>query len=186
MKKLLALCLCVVFFAGCSHGDSQVSKGIALREKLLTAKGCTFQTVVTADFGDNTYSFTMDCKADTDGNLSFTVIEPSSISGISGSIRNDGGKLTFDDKALAFSLLADGELSPVSAPWILLKTLRGGYLKAGGTEGELCRLTIDDSYEQDALQLDVWLDSGDIPVRGEIVWQGRRILSLEIDHFTIL
>jgi len=35
------------------------------------------------------------------------------ISGITGSLSQNGGKLTFDDKALAFDVMADGLVSPV-------------------------------------------------------------------------
>ena len=83
-------------------------------------------------------------------------------------------------------MLADGQLTPVAAPWVLTKTLRSGYLTSCGADGEYLRLAIDDSYEEDALHLDIWLGSEDLPVRGEVLWQGRRILSLQIKNFTFL
>lgn len=141
---------------------------------------------VTADFGENTYTFCLVCEADKQGNVKFTVAEPESISGISGSIDGSGGKLTFDAAALAFSLLADGEVSPVSAPWLFLKTLRSGYMTAAGKEADMTRITIDDSYEADALQLDIWLDTSDVPVQAEVIWQGRRVLSMQIRNFVIV
>ena len=70
----------------------------------------------------------MDCKADSSGNLTFTVVKPETISGITGTLSGDGGNLTFDDTALHFELMAENQLSPVSAPWILIKTLRNGYI----------------------------------------------------------
>ncbi len=186
MKKMLAFVMTALLLTGCGKTDSQIARGMALREKLLTGSGCGFETVITADFGTQTYTFTMACRTDGKGDLTFTVTQPETLSGISGSIGDRGGKLTFDDQALAFPLLADGEVSPVSAPWLLMKTLRGGYLKSCCIEGDLCRLTIDDSYEQDALQLDIWLDASDSPVGAEIVWQGRRILSMQVRNFTFL
>jgi hypothetical protein len=74
----------------------------------------------------------------------------------------------------------------VGAPWILLKTLRGGYLNAANMEDGMLRLTIDDSYEEDALQVDVWLNEADQPFRAEILYDGRRILTLNVNHFQIL
>lgn len=176
--------LCLL--SGCGSTKSLLHRGTELRERVLEAEGCSFTMTVHADFGDNTYSFSMACNADSQGNVTFSVTEPESISGISGVIDTAGGRLTFDDTALAFSLLADGELSPVSAPWLFLKTLRSGYLKTVSMEDELLRLTIDDSYESDAMQLDIWLDSADYPIHAETIWQGRRILSMEIEDFTIL
>ena len=53
-------------------------------------------------------------------------------------------------------------------------------------EGELLRLTIDDSYEEDSLQLDIWLDAKDQPQRTEICYDGRTILTLSVREFQIL
>lgn len=163
-----------------------MDKGLALRESLLASAGCSFEMDITADFGDSTYTFCLQCEADKQGNVKFSVLTPESINGISGVIDGTGGKLVFDDTALAFSLLADGEVSPVSAPWLFLKSIRSGYMKAAGTEGEYTRITVDDSYESDALQLDVWLDVSNVPVQAEVIWQGRRVLSMCLRNFVIV
>lgn len=186
MKQGLALLILALILVGCSRNDDCMTRGIALREKLLQSAGYSFDAEITADYGDKTYEFSMHCTVDQSGKLTFRVSEPESISGISGVISGVGGQLTFDDTVLAFDLLADGEVSPVSAPWILIKTLRGGYLSSCGIEEECLRLTIDDSYEEDALQLDIWLDSQDLPDHAEILWQGRRVLSLDVDNFTFV
>lgn len=52
-------------------------------------------------------------------------------------------------------------------------------------EEKLLHLDIDDSYEEDALHLDIWLDQTDAPVRGEINYDGRRIVTMEVSNFTI-
>ena len=127
----------------------------------------------------------MDCTGDNQGNLKFSVTEPESISGITGSASEAGGALTFDDVALHFHLMAQDALSPVSAPWIFLKTLRSGYIVSACYEEELLHLSIDDSFEDDALRLDIWLE-GDRPIRGEILHDGMRILTLTIGNFQIL
>ena len=156
---------------------------MSLRTKLL-GSGCQFEASVTADYGDKTYSFEMACRVDKAGNLQFEVLQPDTISGITGSIADSGGKLTFDDSALAFPLQADGLLSPVSGPWVLLKALRGGYVRHCGMEEGLLRVRVDDSYDEDALTLDIWLDGG-VPVRGDIYEENRRILVIEVKSFTI-
>ena len=87
---------------------------------------------------------------------------------------------------LAFDILADELVSPVSGPGVLMETLRGGYLTSCSTEGDLLRVSIDDSYENNALHLEVWLDSNDIPQQCEIYWQGRRLLSIDVKNFAFL
>ncbi|MBQ7817279.1 MAG: hypothetical protein IJ388_00585 [Oscillospiraceae bacterium] len=184
--KRIAILLCVVLLlTGCSGKNQEMDRAMNLRSKLL-AKAVSFDAQITADYGDKTYSFTMNCKADIQGNLTFTVIEPEIISGISGTVSATGGKLKFDDVALAFDLMADGQFSPVSGPWLLMKTLRSGYLTSCCKEGENFRISIDDSYDDDALHLDIWLDGEDVPIRGEIIWQGRRLLTIGVKNFTFL
>lgn len=156
-----------------------------LRASLLGCLECGFDVSVTADYGDTFQTFRMSCTADSQGNLSFSVSEPESIEGVSGTIRDGDGFLTFDDVALEFPLLADRQISPVSAPWILLKTLRSGYLTACCLEEEKLHLTIDDSYEDDALKLDIWLDEERSPVFGEIYYEGRKIVTLDVENFYI-
>lgn len=185
MKKTAALMLALFLLSGCSNAKKQIDRALGLRTRLLQGEGCSFTAGITADYGDQLYSFTLECRGDSLGNLAFTVTEPESIAGITGSITQEGGRLTFDDTALEFPLMADDQLTPVSAPWLLLKTLRGGYLTGAGQEGELLRLAVDDSYEEDALHLDIWLNESDMPVRADILYDGRRILSLTIVDFQI-
>jgi len=184
LRKGLCLMMVLMMLSGCSGKDEELDRAIALRMKLLSAD-CSFDVKITADYGDKISQFSVTCQGDTYGNLAFTVTNPETIAGITGIIDHEGGKLTFDEVALAFPLLAEEQISPVSSPWIFLKTLRGGYLTAAGTEEELLRLTINDSYEEDALQLDIWLDSTDCPVRAEILYDGCRIVTLEIENFRI-
>jgi hypothetical protein len=161
-----------------------MDKALAMRQRLQGA-ACTFDCTVTADYGEKIHVFSMRCAADLSGDMTFEVVSPESISGITGVVSNDKGKLTFDDKALAFELLADGQFSPVSAPWILIRTLRGGYLTSCTETDYGMLLCIDDSYDSDPLRLDVRMDKDGNPISAEILWQGRRILSMEIENFQL-
>lgn len=152
-----------------------------VRSKFLSTD-CSFRVTVSADYGEMIYTFVMDCRGSKEGDVSFTVVAPDTISGITGTLTGEGGFLTFDQEALAFELLADGQIGPVSAPWVLLNTLRSGYLRYT-EETELgLRLTIDDSFREEPLQVEVWLE-GEILTGAEICWQGRRILTLRIEAF---
>lgn len=182
MKRIFAVLCLLLLLSGCAGQQDEMDRALALRSKL-QAQNTQFDAVITADYGDKTYTFSAQCQVDSGGDLTFTVSAPQTISGITGTMTASGGKLTFDGKALSFPLLADGQITPVSAPWVLMKTLRSGYLTSCGREGELIRVAIDDSYADDALHLDVWLDQNDLPMRGEILWKGRRILSIEVKNF---
>lgn len=183
IKVFAAVFALLILFTGCGRSDDDLSRAMALREQILQSNGCSFEAVITADYGDKLYTFTMDCETDSAGNLSFTVLEPQTIAGITGGISRDGGKLTFDDKVLAFETMADGLITPVSAPWVFMHTLRSGYLSACGMDGENLKILLDDSYKEEALRLDVWVDSQDRPFRTEILWKGSRVLSLDVKNF---
>lgn len=185
MKRIGVLLCFLSLLSGCSDTPAEIERGMALRSKLLQASSVCFDADITADYGEKAYTFSMHCEGNQVGDLSFTVTLPETISGITGDISEEGGRLTFDNAVLQFELLADDQLSPVSAPWILIKTLRSGYLTSAGTEEGSIRLTIDDSYEEDALKLDIWLDATDLPTRAEILYDGKRILSLDVKNFVI-
>lgn len=185
MKKGLALVLAVLLLAGCSAASNDLDRAMQLRTALQSGS-CSFEAIITADYGDKIYTFQMSCTADPGGMISFRVTEPSSIADICGHISSNGGALTFEDTLLEFPLLADGQISPISAPWLLIRTLQGGYLTGAGMEGELLRLQIDDSFEENDLSLTVWLDENDLPVAADILYAGRRILSVTVKNFTLL
>lgn len=178
--------LVILFLTGCSGIPDEMKTGLELRSQILQAAGCSFTAKITADYGDKIHMFTMDCQADSNGDTTFTVVEPDTISGITGKLSGSGGKLTFDDTALCFELIAEEQLSPVSAPWILINTLRSGCMVSACKEENGFRLSIDDSYEEDPLRLDIWLNSEHNPEQADILYDGRRILSVSVMNFELL
>lgn len=186
MKRAGVLVLVMFLLTGCGGKNTEMERGLALRTKILQAQSCSFDVDIVADYGNKLHSFSVSCKGDNQGDLSFTVMKPDTISGITGTVTESGGKLTFDDVALQFDTMADDQISPVTAPWIFLKTLRSGCITSVGMEDSLLRLSIDDSYEDDALHLDIWLDENDIPSRAEILYDGKRILSMDVKNFQTL
>ena len=188
MRKFIILLIFPVLMLlfGCVKNSGEIGGAIAMRQKLLSANGCAFKATVNADYGDKIFSFTMQCEADKVGDVTFSVVAPDEIAGISGKITEIGGHLTFDDKALAFAPIADGQVTPVTAPWLLVKTLRSGYISSCGKDGDHIYMQIDDSYAQQALHLDIWTDKSFEPIRGEILWMGKRILTILVEDFEIM
>lgn len=165
--------------------SNQMERGITLRTALLGSSLCSFDMDITADYGDKLHVFSMSCQADGNGTVRFTVTAPESISGITGSVDGEKGTLRFGDTALYIPLLADNQVTPVCAPWLLIKTLRTGFITSAGAEQNMTRLSIDDRYEDDALHLDIWLEEGGSPVRAEVLYRERRILSMDVKNFTL-
>lgn len=186
MKVAVAGLLIIVLLNGCTSKDKLIDRSMNLRKQILEAESCSFQVGITADYYNQSYTFQMDCVSDSSGNLIFAVTGPDSINGITGTLSHEGGALTFDDKILAFPLLTQLQLSPVSGPWIFLNTLKSGYITGCSSEKDGYTIYIDDSFADNPLHLQVNTNSKMIPYRAEIIWQDRRIISLDIHNFTIV
>ena len=185
MKRYLGIILIFLMLCGCGHENNAMDVAINLRDSLLKNNTCTFDAQITADFGEMFYTFQMHCKSDGQ-HLLFEVVEPETISGVSGSVARDGGKITFDNQALLFDTIADGRITPVSAPWLLIKTLTGGYIRGAGKTDDGYLIQFDDSYREDTLKINLELNMQELPVFAEIIWQGRRVASIKVDNFVIL
>lgn len=180
MKKLLLPLILVLLFTGCGQGNTP--RGMSLRQRMNDSNGCAFTAEVRAYIGKEEYVFSMDCECGNSDAVTFTVTAPESLSGITGELSSGSGSLTFDGQALAFPMLAQGTMSPISSVWVLLHALRGGYLTDEGKEG----LTIDETYQSVPLRLSVTLDNEDMPTFTEIFQDGERILSLALTNFRFL
>ncbi len=186
MKRICALVAFVLLLSGCKGVNNRSDRAAAMRSKLLGSSGYTFETEITADYSDKLYTFRMACSVDSAGTLMFTVAEPETIKGVTGIISQTEGKLTFDGQALMFERIADGQITPVSAPWFMVHALRGGYINGCAEEDDGIQLYIDDSYMDHALKLVVRTDDQLYPKQAEVFWEGRRVLSMTVESFTFL
>ena len=184
MKRIFCILIAMFLLNGCGTTTSEMDAAIELRQKLLV-NSCSFVADITADYGDTLYTFQMQCSVETSGNLTFTVIAPDTIAGITGQINHEDAKLTFDNTVLSFPPLSDGKLAPVMAPWVFMNTLRSGFMSACGKEGEEYLIFADDSYADNALHLEIRADSAMVPVGADIFWNQQRIVSIQISDFMI-
>lgn len=183
MRIIAVILLCSAFLIGCGNSENALNHALELRQQITGSEICSFDCLITADYSNKIYTFLLNCSFDRSGMMSFTVMEPESISGISGTVDAKSGKFTFDGQILMFPLLADGYISPVSTPWIVMKTLRGGYIHSADKTDEGVHIIYNDSFEQTPLQVDIWTDEEINPEYGEILWQGRKILSMQVSNF---
>lgn len=184
MKFISVLLVICCLFTGCNVEDKLLSSATTLRNAVMEAESCSFTAVITADYGDEIYAFQMDCNANREGAMQFTITDPETIAGITGYISKERAALTFDDRVLAFPKLADEQLTPITGPWVFLNTLRSGYLSGCGKEEEGFCIYMDDSYEENMLHLLIYTDDSTVPIRAEIIYKDRRILSMDIRNFT--
>jgi len=183
MKRLVFPVFILFFLSGCAGKHDALDKVLMVRSEVMNCSGVAFNAVITADYLDELYVFELRCDTNEQGDLSFQVVSPQTISGIAGTIAGDEGFLTFDDEVLAFEPLAEGRISPVFAPWVFIKTLRSGYIQACAQEQEQIIAVINDSYADNALQLRISINSSGVPYFIEIMWNQYRCISMEISDF---
>ena len=184
MKKWIVHLLVVFLLCGCG-GVEDVSPGLNLRQCIGNSDGCKFVAAITADYGDRVYDFTTDCSWKPGEGLAFELTYPETIAGITGTIDQKGGKLTFDDTILMFDSMSQGSIMPAMGPWLMMKAVTGGYIH-GTSHSEPISITYDDSFQGELLRIVLELDQNSLPNFCEIYMNERRILSIRIEAFQVL
>ena len=181
--RLLSLLLLIVFtMTGCAgHTPKTGQQALDFRTALMEQGGCSFTAQITADYGSRVYSFTVDCVNEKD-RTQIQVLEPESIADIRATVSADGTKLAFDGAELDFGKLANGHVSPITAPWLIHHCWIGEYIAWSGNDGDLERVTYLSGYDEEELTVDTWFSDG-IPIRSEVVYDGVRCLVLELSDF---
>ena len=180
-KKLVAGLFCLLFLTGCAGKQDPAQCGLDLRTALMEAGGCSFSADVTAHYEDRAYVFSMTCICE-DGETALCVTAPETIAGITATVKSGGTQLEYDGAILDFGKLANGYVSPVSAPWLLVQCWSGAYIAYAGADGELERITYLRGYEEEELTVDTWLRNG-LPTYAEVTCEGVRCLAISITDF---
>ena len=175
MRKKLALLLCAfpILLSACS-AKSPAQPPLTFRTALLQAGGCTFTAAITADYGSP------------ETGASVTVTEPESIAGIQAQVKNTAASVSYDGMQLGLGSLANGNLAPLAAPYVLGQCWAGEYIDSTGTEDGLLRTTYRMGYEEKELVVDTWFSQEPLtPVRAEISFEGRMVLRTDISAFSM-
>ena len=162
-----------------------MQEALSFRQRLLSSDGCSFTADVTADQGDSTYSFQLQCTY-RDGKGELTVTQPETIAGISAACTNGSDELIFDGTVLALGDLKDGSIAPLSAPWLFGSAWESDEITSASSEEDGSRMTIQKGYDEEKIFIDTWLLDG-VPVAGEASdADGRRELSVLFHDFHFL
>mgnify|MGYP003193923823 CR=1 FL=1 len=87
---------------------------------------------------------------------------------------------------LGLGSLANGNLAPLAAPYVLGQCWAGEYIDSTGTEDGLLRTTYRMGYEEKELVVDTWFSQEPLtPVRAEISFEGRMVLRTDISAFSM-
>ncbi|MBP3633111.1 MAG: hypothetical protein J6J43_00870 [Oscillospiraceae bacterium] len=180
-KRFAALLLLVLCLTGCkAEGPTQTA--LDLRTKLMQAQTCGFTAQIRSDHGEKVYEFTADVRYSPEETV-VEITSPEELQGIRAKVTEDGAKLEYDGVELTFGTLANGKVSPMSAPWLLVQCWIGEYISHAGADGELERVTYLRGYDDEEIMLDTWLNVDGIPAYAEVAYDGVRCLSIQIRDF---
>lgn len=160
-----------------------LSPAIAFRADLVQAGGCSFSAEVTADFGEYVQVFGLDCTTDDTDSLFLTVTSPQSLCGITATVTEFGGQITYDGMAMDFGLLANGNLIPAAAPAVVSACWSSAYISAAGNEGDRYRVTYEKNFDEKKLIVETWYEKN-IPIYAEICYNNMSIIRMTIRDFS--
>lgn len=161
-----------------------LSPAIKFRAALVQAGGCAFHAEVTAESGETVDLFAMDCQADSDGTTRWVMTAPETIAGVTATVTDGGGTITYDGMAVEFGLLANGNVIPAAAPTLAATCWTGEYIAAAGDEDGRYRVTYEKNFDEKRLVLDTWFENG-VPICTEVCYNHQRILKLTISEFSM-
>lgn len=182
MRRLTVLLLLPIalLFSACGRENGALSEAVAFRAALLETGGCTFQAEVSADFGETVREFTLLCRAEADGTTDFTVLAPQSVEGITATVTQQGGQITYDGMAMAFGLLADGNVIPAAAPALAVNCWLSAYIVSADEGETVYRM----EYDEKALTVTTHFENS-VPFFAEVCYNQQRILKITISDFSL-
>lgn len=179
MRRIVIAILLCIFCTACSKED--ISPAIDFRAELVQ-KGCSFTADVEADFGLTVQNFTLQCQTQEE-TLRFEVLAPESLSGITATVSNGGGTVTYDGMAMDFGLLANGNVIPAAAPAIIADCWKNAYISAVGADGEYYTATYERDHDQKKLVVQTWFEKG-LPISAEICYNQMRVIKITFRDFS--
>ena len=184
MRRLLAVAVLICLLAGCAGEESLLSHAIKFRADLVQAGGCSFTAEITADYGDTVQIFTATCETDATGVTRLTILKPETLTGITATVTDEGGTITYDGMELEFGLLANGNVIPAAAPCLLVSCWSKAYIASAGQEETRYRASYQKDFDKKMLIVDTYFEKG-IPICAEVCYNDSRILKIMISEFSI-
>lgn len=161
-----------------------MQQALQLRTELLQAGGCRYAADVSVNYDDVRFDFSLDCVCGADGAARMTIRAPQTLAGIAAELSASSARVEFEDTAVAFGLMADGNLAPMQLPQLFVQALCADYISSAGREGDAVRVTYLHGYDDDELTVDVWLSGALLPEYAEVSYQGQMLAAMTITDFT--
>ena len=178
------MALSLVLLCGCSGENRAMKAAMELRTQLLE-RGCRFTAEIEAHPDDGTAAFTLSCACDPAGNVTLEVTAPESIAGITATVEPGARQARFEDVALDFGLLANGQLAPMAIPQLLYGAWTGEYIREAGADGDRLTAVYLSGWGDRELVIEQWLGPDAAPVYADLWCGARNAASVKISDFVL-
>lgn len=182
-KRLAVLLLLPLMLCGCAKRNVPAQEALAFRTQLMQVGKCSFTADMKVDYGSRVYEFSV-LASYTPEETKLTIQSPEEIAGICATVTENGTKLQFQESELEFGKLANGTVSPVSAPWLLVQCWIGEYIASSGSDADMERVTYLKGNADSELSVDTWFDKEGVPVHAEFIYDNFRCLIVDIRDFS--
>lgn len=187
-KLLICVPMMTLLLTACAGGMREEEKlALAIRGEYLAAEGVTASAGITADYGRRVCTYQMEVESAGE-EMRLTVTAPDEIAGVTARITGKDSRLEFEDLSVDTGPLDPQGLTPVSAIPALLEAARSGYLRICAFEGDLLRLECGDPEGTPGTgrEIVLWFQrESHALVRGDILWDGTRVLQCLFSSFTL-
>ena len=189
-KVLLCVPMMTLLLAACSMGPAQVSPAeklaLEIRGEYLDLAAWTARVEITADYGRRVYQYQLAAAGDGEETV-LTLTAPETVSGLTARLTKEDGMLEYDGLSVETGPLDSDGLTPVSALPVLVEAVRSGYMTACSLEEGVLRVDCGDPQGTPGAgrEVSLWFsEETHALTRGEILWDGFRVISCEFLEFT--
>ena len=188
LMMILLLCSC----AGEEMGMTADECALQMRTKYLASDFCSGSAVVTADYGERVYGFTIDFIWQYEGTTEITVTAPKELEGLHATVEEGKSRLEFQGFSLGTGDLTGEGLTPLEYLPAVMSYIRDGYMAECSFETQEDRETLrvlfrePGSKPQSGVECILWFDSVSFDLlRAELSYNGDLILHSDFILFTL-
>lgn len=131
-KTVFCVLMMTLLLAGCGgekdNGISAQERALQLRTDYLAASGCSGTAVVSADYGERVYGFTLDFSWLRGGDTVLTVTAPEELKGLCATVGPGESRLEFQGMSLGTGELTGEGLTPLEFLPLIMTDVDSGFM----------------------------------------------------------
>jgi hypothetical protein len=112
------------------------------------------------------------------------VLAPEAAQGITATVQGEEATVAFQDTVLGVEDFSSRRISPLAAPYLLVRAWTQGYLAATGQDGQWQQVTYRLGYGQQQLEIETYFSDG-VPQWAEISDGQQALITCNVTQLTL-